>query len=97
MTSGGSAMLSEPSSSASALATLLTPDAPRLADYKVGILPLDVTPSAQLLKISLTSDSEQAEPGAEVPAGGLDCRIDCIAFIEGKEVYTDFIARHTLA
>jgi hypothetical protein len=41
-------------------------DAPRLADYKVGILPIDVTPSAQLLKISLTANPEQAEPGKEV-------------------------------
>jgi uncharacterized protein YfaS (alpha-2-macroglobulin family) len=43
-----------------------TGTAPRLADYKVGILPLDVTPSAQLLKISLASTPEQAEPGTDV-------------------------------
>ncbi|MCB0208216.1 MAG: Ig-like domain-containing protein [Anaerolineae bacterium] len=41
-------------------------DAPRLADYKVGILPIDVTPSAQLLNISLAASPEQAEPGSEV-------------------------------
>ncbi len=41
-------------------------DKPRLADYKVGILPIDVTPAAQKLKISLTPSLEQAEPGAEV-------------------------------
>jgi len=41
-------------------------DAPRLADYKVGILPIDVTPSAQLLKIDLTPNVEQAQPGEEV-------------------------------
>ncbi|MCB0193870.1 MAG: alpha-2-macroglobulin, partial [Anaerolineae bacterium] len=43
-----------------------TDDEPRLADYKVGILPIDVNPSAQLLNISLTASSEQAEPGSEV-------------------------------
>lgn len=41
-------------------------DAPRLADYKVGILPIDVTPSAQVLNIKLTPDVEQAEPGQDV-------------------------------
>jgi uncharacterized protein YfaS (alpha-2-macroglobulin family) len=41
-------------------------DAPRLADYKVGILPIDVTPDAQLLNIKLTPGVEQAEPGMEV-------------------------------
>jgi len=41
-------------------------DAPRLADYKVGILPIDVTPSAQLLNIELTPGVEQAQPGDEV-------------------------------
>jgi uncharacterized protein YfaS (alpha-2-macroglobulin family) len=41
-------------------------DAPRLAEYKVGLLPVEVTPSAQLLKIELASDVEQAEPGTEV-------------------------------
>ncbi|MCB0175401.1 MAG: Ig-like domain-containing protein, partial [Anaerolineae bacterium] len=41
-------------------------DAPRLADYKVGILPIDVKPSAQLLNISLTASPDQAEPGSEV-------------------------------
>ncbi len=41
-------------------------DAPRLADYKVGILPIDVTPAAQLLKISLTPSVEQAQPGQEM-------------------------------
>jgi uncharacterized protein YfaS (alpha-2-macroglobulin family) len=43
-----------------------TGDAPRLADYKIGILPIDVTPTAQLLKIDLTATPEQAEPGQEV-------------------------------
>ncbi|MFQ5612238.1 MAG: Ig-like domain-containing protein [Anaerolineae bacterium] len=37
-----------------------------LADYKVGILPLDVTASAQTLQVSITPDSDQAEPGQEV-------------------------------
>ncbi|MBN1992121.1 MAG: Ig-like domain-containing protein [Anaerolineae bacterium] len=41
-------------------------DSPRLADYKVGILPLDVTPSAQELYITLTPTVEQAQPGQEV-------------------------------
>jgi hypothetical protein len=31
-------------------------DAPRLAEYKVGLLPIDVTPSAQKLQIDLTAD-----------------------------------------
>ncbi|MCB9079157.1 MAG: Ig-like domain-containing protein, partial [Anaerolineaceae bacterium] len=43
-----------------------TDDAPRLADYKVGILPIDVKLSAQLLNISLTASPEQAEPGSEI-------------------------------
>ena len=41
-------------------------DQPRLADYKLGILPLDVTPVAQTLNISLTPDVEQAEPDSDV-------------------------------
>lgn len=41
-------------------------DSPPLTDYKVGILPLDVTPQAQTLSISLTPDVAQAEPGDEV-------------------------------
>ena len=41
-------------------------DLPRLADYKVGILPIDVVPSAQVLNISLKPTLEQAEPGAAV-------------------------------
>jgi hypothetical protein len=41
-------------------------DRPRLADYKVGLLPIDVTPTVQLLNISLTPGVKQAEPGAEV-------------------------------
>ncbi len=41
-------------------------DAPRLADYKVGILPIDVTPGAQVLNIKLTPSVEQAEPGQAV-------------------------------
>jgi hypothetical protein len=50
-------------------------DAPRLADYKVGILPIDVKPVAQTLKISLTpspplnslgGDWVGYEPGDEV-------------------------------
>lgn len=40
--------------------------APRLADYKVGLLPIDVKPTAQLLKVSLTPSVEQAQPGEEV-------------------------------
>ena len=43
-----------------------TGELPRLADYKVGILPIDVTPTAQRLTISLTPSVEQAEPGAEI-------------------------------
>ncbi len=41
-------------------------DAPRLADYKVGILPLDVTPSAQTFKVTLTPGVEQSQPGQPV-------------------------------
>lgn len=41
-------------------------DAPRLADYKVGILPIDVKPTAQVLKVSLTPSVEQAQPGEEI-------------------------------
>jgi hypothetical protein len=41
-------------------------DSPRLAEYKVGILPIDVTPSAQKLNITLTPGAEQAEPGQNV-------------------------------
>ncbi|NJN68757.1 MAG: alpha-2-macroglobulin, partial [Chloroflexaceae bacterium] len=36
------------------------------ADYKVGILPLEVKPDPQTLRVSITSDVEQAEPGEEV-------------------------------
>ncbi len=39
--------------------------APRLADYKVGILPLEVKPVAQTLKISLTPNAAEAQPGDE--------------------------------
>jgi uncharacterized protein YfaS (alpha-2-macroglobulin family) len=38
-------------------------DAPRMADYKVGILPIDVKPVAQVLNISLAPSVEQAQPG----------------------------------
>lgn len=41
-------------------------NAPRLADYKVGILPIDVKPVAQVLKVSLTPSVEQAQPGEEI-------------------------------
>lgn len=41
-------------------------DAPRLADYKVGILPIDVSPQERLLNIELTPDAEQAQPGDEI-------------------------------
>lgn len=37
-----------------------------LADYKVGLLPLDVTPSAQRLNIDLKPDKAQAQPGEDV-------------------------------
>jgi hypothetical protein len=37
-----------------------------LADYKVGLLPLDVTPRAQTLNVSVNSDRPQAQPGEEV-------------------------------
>ncbi|MGH9201829.1 MAG: alpha-2-macroglobulin family protein, partial [Vicinamibacterales bacterium] len=37
-----------------------------LADYKVGLLPLDVTPIAQTLNIGLTPDTEQAQPDEDV-------------------------------
>ncbi|MEM7344668.1 MAG: alpha-2-macroglobulin family protein, partial [Chloroflexota bacterium] len=43
-----------------------TDDSPRLADYKVGILPLDVTPAAQTLNVTLTPSTEQAQPGESV-------------------------------
>ncbi len=36
------------------------------ADYKVGILPLEVEPDPQTLRVSITPDVEQAEPGEEV-------------------------------
>jgi hypothetical protein len=39
---------------------------PRLADYKVGILPIDVQPVKQLLKLSLTPTVEQGQPGQEI-------------------------------
>ncbi len=42
-----------------------TADAP-LADYKVGLLPLDVTPRAQTLNVSVSPDRPQAQPGEEV-------------------------------
>ncbi|MBL7183244.1 MAG: Ig-like domain-containing protein [Anaerolineae bacterium] len=42
-----------------------TADAP-LADYKVGLLPLDVTPRAQTLNVSVIPDRPQAQPGEEV-------------------------------
>ncbi len=41
-------------------------DSPRLAAHKVGILPLDVTPSAQELTITLAPNVEQAQPGETV-------------------------------
>jgi len=41
------------------------PDAP-LADYKMGLLPLDVTPRAQTLNVSVSPDRPQAQPGEEV-------------------------------
>ncbi len=37
-----------------------------LADYKVGLLPLDVTPAEQTLTIELTPDKTQAQPGEDV-------------------------------
>ncbi|HJW83748.1 MAG TPA: MG2 domain-containing protein, partial [Anaerolineae bacterium] len=40
-----------------------------LADYKVGLLPLDVQPIAQTLKVELTPDRPQAQPGEEVTYG----------------------------
>jgi len=40
-------------------------DAP-LADYKVGLLPLDVAPRAQTLNVSVAPDRPQAQPGEEV-------------------------------
>ncbi len=40
--------------------------APRLAEFKLGILPIDVEPVAQRLTISLTPSVEQAQPGADV-------------------------------
>ena len=42
-----------------------TADAP-LADYKVGLLPLDVAPRAQTLNVSVVPDRPQAQPGEEV-------------------------------
>jgi uncharacterized protein YfaS (alpha-2-macroglobulin family) len=36
------------------------------ADYKVGIVPLEVKPTAQTLSITLTSDPAQGEPGKSV-------------------------------
>jgi len=39
---------------------------PTVADYKMGILPLDVTPIAQKLTINLTPETELAEPGQEI-------------------------------
>jgi hypothetical protein len=37
-----------------------------LSDYKVGLLPIDVQPVAQTLKISLTPDRSTAQPGESV-------------------------------
>jgi uncharacterized protein YfaS (alpha-2-macroglobulin family) len=37
-----------------------------LADYKVGLLPLDVTPVPQTLNIELTPSAAQAQPGEDV-------------------------------
>ena len=37
-----------------------------LSDYKVGLLPIDVKPVAQTLKISLTPDRSTAQPGESV-------------------------------
>jgi hypothetical protein len=39
---------------------------PRLADYKMGLLPIDVKPVQQLLKLSLTPSVEQGQPGQEI-------------------------------
>ncbi|MCG3207514.1 MAG: hypothetical protein FOGNACKC_01114 [Anaerolineae bacterium] len=41
-------------------------DAPRLAAYKVGLLPIDVTPSAQKLNVTLAPSPEQGQPGQPV-------------------------------
>ncbi|MEW5957182.1 MAG: Ig-like domain-containing protein [Chloroflexota bacterium] len=41
-------------------------DLPRLAETKVGILPIDVEPAAQVLNISLTPNVAQAQPDSEV-------------------------------
>ncbi|RME79723.1 MAG: alpha-2-macroglobulin [Chloroflexi bacterium] len=41
-------------------------DQPRLADFRLGILPIDVTLVRPRLKITLTPSVPQAEPGAEV-------------------------------
>jgi hypothetical protein len=38
----------------------------KLSDYKIGLLPIDVQPIAQTLKISLTPDRTTAQPGEEV-------------------------------
>jgi hypothetical protein len=38
----------------------------KLSDYKVGLLPIDVQPVAQTLKISLTPDRTTAQPGKSV-------------------------------
>ncbi len=59
-------------------------DLPRLADFKLGILPLDVTPSAQTLDITLTPSLEQGEPGSEVT-------YDVVATdVEGQPVAAEF-------
>jgi uncharacterized protein YfaS (alpha-2-macroglobulin family) len=41
-------------------------NAPRLADYKLGLLPIDVSPIAQQLNITLTPNPEQAQPDENV-------------------------------
>ncbi len=38
----------------------------KLSDYKVGVLPIEVKPIAQTLKITLTPDQALAQPGKEV-------------------------------
>ncbi len=38
----------------------------KLSDYKVGLLPIDVKPVAQTLKITLTPDRTTAQPGESV-------------------------------
>ena len=38
----------------------------KLSDYKVGLLPLEVKPIAQTLKVTLTPDRTTAQPGETV-------------------------------